>query len=101
MAGIRHQELELKEDIEDLERRMATLEANDQTLLFLKQAVTRIRDRLSDFDFHRKRLALEALAIRVTFVNKGLLEVSGLIPLEQVAMENQEGEIWRPVPVTS
>jgi hypothetical protein len=66
-----------------LEQRLVTIKADQDAMLSLQEAVERVRLNLSGFGFHEKRLALQALEIRVVRVGKKQLEISGRIPVEK------------------
>jgi hypothetical protein len=60
------------------------IEANDRMLLSLQEAVERVRRNLTTFDTFQKKTAMTAFDVRITYVDKNTIEVSGLIPLERL-----------------
>ena len=82
LGSLRNQEGQLLADIEEHERRVQVLDADAETLMSMREAVGRVREKLGNADNTKKRLALDALDIKITRVQGNEIEISGLIGLE-------------------
>jgi len=79
---VRHQVPEVQKDIDAVEQRLAAVKSDNAAMLGLQEAVQRVRENLGGLAFQEKRLALQALDIRVLRVGKEQREITGQIPVE-------------------
>ena len=82
LGSLRNQEGQILADIEEHERSVQVLDADAETLMSMREAVGRVREKLGNADNTKKRLALDALDIKITRVQGNEIEISGLIGLE-------------------
>jgi hypothetical protein len=81
LAELKEEKRALQATIADIERRLERHQQTITQLNTLTDYCRRVGQNLEHFDFDKKRLALEALAIRVT-VNGRNWQIEGRIPLD-------------------
>ena len=79
--ALRTQQAQLMTDIAELEQRIKVLDVNAGMLRALQQTIERVNLRLADAGGSKKKLALEALDVRIARNADGGIEISGLVPM--------------------